>query len=41
MKYDIYKFELLEALSVALTYEYNIIREGWSMAVDLVKTFTY
>lgn len=39
MKYDIYKFDLLEALSVAFTYEYGFIKDGWRLALDLVKTF--
>ena len=41
MKYDIYKFDLLEALSVAFTYEYGFIKDGWRLALDLVKTFEW
>jgi hypothetical protein len=39
-KYEIYKFGLLEALSVAFKNEYGFIQNGWKLAVDLVHTFS-
>ena len=38
-KHDIYKYGLLEALAVAFKNEYGFVRDGWSKAVELAKTF--
>lgn len=39
MKNDIYKFDLLDALSVSFTYEFGFITDGWNLALELVRTF--
>ncbi len=39
IKYDIYKFDLLEALSVTFKHDYGHMKDGWSIAVELVKIF--
>ncbi|CAF0736431.1 unnamed protein product [Brachionus calyciflorus] len=39
LKHEIYKLDLLEALSAAFKYDYGYIKDGWDLAVDLVKIF--
>lgn len=39
IKYDIYNFDLLEALVVSFKHEYNHMKNGWNVAVELVKIF--
>jgi hypothetical protein len=39
LKYEIYKYDILEALSVALKNEYGFLKDGWSVAVELTKIF--
>ena len=41
LKYQIYKYDLLEALSVSFKQDYGHLRDGWSLAVELVKVFKY
>ena len=39
VKFDIYKYDLLEAVSVSLKHEFSLISNGWNIGVDLVKIF--
>ena len=39
LKFDIYKYDLLEALSVSFKNEFGYLKDGWNLAVELVKTF--
>jgi hypothetical protein len=38
---ELYKYNLLKALVVAFKHEYGHLRNGWEVAVDLVKTFWF
>jgi hypothetical protein len=39
IKHEIYKYDILEAVSVSFKNEYGYIKEGWSLAVELAKIF--
>lgn len=39
LKHDIYKYDILEALSISFKNEYGYIKDGWNVAVELVKIF--
>ena len=39
LKFEIYKYKLLDALSVAFKQEYGFIADGWKLACELVSTF--
>lgn len=41
VKYEIFKFGLLDALSVAFENEYGFVEDGWSKAAELVAVFRY
>ncbi|RMZ93603.1 IQ calmodulin-binding motif-containing, partial [Brachionus plicatilis] len=38
-KHEIYKLNLLDALSTSFKYDYGYIRDGWELALELVKIF--
>lgn len=40
IKHDIYKYEILETISVSFKNEYGYIKDGWNLSVELVKIFT-
>ena len=39
LKFDIYKYNILEAISVEIKNEYGYLKDGWNIAVELTKTF--
>jgi hypothetical protein len=39
LKFDLYKYNILETISVSLKQEFGFISDGWNLATDLVKTF--
>lgn len=39
IRYDIYKFDLLEALSVSFKHDFGAMKDGWNIASELVKIF--
>lgn len=38
-KHEIYKLNLLDALSTSFKYDYGYLRDGWDLAYELVKIF--
>jgi hypothetical protein len=38
---ELIQFDILTAISVSLKHEYGHVRNGWTVAVDLLKIFRF